>query len=171
MRECRSCQELYYAEGALTEGIRDVSRISVPADFSSRVLGRLRATAPGLLVPGWNWQKTALVLVSVVLLSGFTILIEVGLQSKESGFLDSMIIRSFTLLVDVLTLGLKSALSLADIFIAIIQAAYWVLGTCSRGLMGLPPIWLFLLFSLFMLSHGVLFWILRRPDRARKAKQ
>jgi hypothetical protein len=172
IRECRPCQEYYYAEGALTEGIRDVPRISVPADFSIRVLSRLRVSAPGLLVPGWNWQKTALVLAMVMLLSGFTILIEAGLQSEESGgFLDSLIIRSFNLLVDVLTLGLRSALSLADILIAVVQAAWWILKSCSRGLISMPPVWLFLLFSLFTLSHGVLYWMLRRQSGARKTRQ
>jgi hypothetical protein len=169
--ECRSCQDFYRSESALTEGLRQVQRIEIPAEFSSRVISRIHAAIPGLLVPGWNWHKAALILTLVLLLSGIGVLLELGLHMGPAGRMDSLIISSFSLFADALAIGLKTAISVGDMAITAIQAAWWLLQSCSYGLIALPPFWLILLFSLFMVSHGVLFWILRRPSDVRKARQ
>lgn len=165
---CRSCRSLLDQEAALTEELRRLEQITVPPDFSAVIMQKIRACARGVFASRMEWRVAMALAMGMLFFGGLFVLSDQGLRLAGAAALDEFILQGFAAVADLLLFGLMAAVSVGQAAVQLSQILSGLLLALGRWLFTLPPLWLLTAFSLFALSNGTLFWILRRPPGAWK---
>lgn len=168
LESCPSCRTLVQEETAITKSVRCLRAIELPPDFASSVLERIRAYSSGIFASPREWHVAAAFTFGMLLLGGFCVLLDQGLKNSGAEALDVFILQSFAFVADVLLFGLRAAVSIGQVGVQVLQIFSGLLSALGRWLLTLPSAWHLLALSLFALSNGTLFWIMRHHPPAKE---
>jgi hypothetical protein len=159
---CSACQQLFRQYSRLGKELGNLKRVEVPLDFSMGVLWRVRSHKQVVFSSPREWRLAAAFTLAMMALGGICVVLGEGVKSAGANVLDLYILQSFSFLADMLATGFRTAIAVGQAGLVVIGILAGLMHSMGKWLITLPGTWLALGFSLFALSHGTLFWMLRR---------